>query len=113
MANKKKNGKKKCTPFGKMLFDFKKSSIDPRTHKLFTNEGLAEAANVSTRMIYKYKYVIPSYYTVCDLITALRLHPIDAIRLAKAAGYDITVDTEDNRDLWDKLTAELVGWEKR
>ena len=104
MAKKKMSTKKEHTPFTEMLVELKQS-IDPRT-----NERLAEAMDVSPRMISKYlnKGAIPSYYTVCNLITELRLHPIDAIRLAKAAGYDITVDTEDNRYLWDKLTAKPV-----
>lgn len=97
MANKNKTGK--MTPFVEMLVELKQS-VNPRT-----NEGLAEAMQVSPRMVYKYMSngAIPHFNTICDLIKNLRLHPIDAIRLATAAGYDITVHSVANDYLWDQI----------
>lgn len=106
MANKNKAGK--MTPFGQMLIEIKQSCIDPGTNRFLTNERLAEVMDVSTRMINKYlakgtKAAVPHLDPIRKLICKLGLHPIDAIKLAQTAGYDITLDTDTNRYLWDKI----------
>ncbi len=106
MANKNKAGK--MTPFGQMLIEIKQSSIDPETNRFLTNERLAEVMDVSTRMINKYlakgtKAAVPHLDQIRNLICKLGLHPIDAIKLAQTAGYDITLDTDTNRYLWDNI----------
>lgn len=100
---KKKTVKK--TPFGEMLAGIKQSRINPRTNRFYTNEDLAEAMDVSPRMVYKYMSngAIPHFNTIYNLIKNLRLHPIDAIRLATTAGYDITVHSIKNDYLWDQI----------
>ena len=107
MANKNKTGTR--TPFGEMLIEIKQSCIDPVTNRFLTNERLAEVMEVSTRMINKYfakgtKAAVPHLDPIRKLICKLGLHPIDAIKLAQTAGYDITLDTDTNRYLWDTIT---------
>lgn len=112
MANKNKTGK--MTPFGEMLAGIKQSRIDPKTNRFLTNERLAEVMDVSTRMINKYfvkgtKAAVPHLDTIRKLICNLGLHPIDAIKLAQTAGYDITLDTDTNRYLWDKIAVSRAS----
>lgn len=112
MANKNKTGTR--TPFGEMLIEIKQSCIDPGTNRFLTNERLAGVMDVSTRMINKYlargtNAAVPHLDTIRKLICNLGLHPIDAIKLAQTAGYDITLDTDTNRYLWDKIAVSRAS----
>ena len=69
---------------------------------------------VSTRMINKYlakgtKAAVPHLDPIRKLICKLGLHPIDAIKLAQTAGYDITLDTDTNRYLWDTIAVNRAS----
>lgn len=112
MANKNKTGTR--TPFGEMLIEIKQSCIDPVTNRFLTNERLAEVMEISTRMINKYlakgtKAAVPHLDPIRKLICKLGLHPIDAIKLAQTAGYDITLDTDTNRYLWDTIAVNRAS----
>lgn len=75
--------------------------------KGFTNEALAEAVRVSTEMISKYinDKARPSIDMLIKIAKALQLHPLATLSFAGLAGYDITLPTQLNKHIFDRIMA--------
>lgn len=75
--------------------------------KGFTNEALAEAVNVSTEMISQYRNdrARPSIDILIKIAKALQLHPLATLSFAGLAGYNITLPTQLNKHIFNRIMA--------
>ena len=73
----------------------------------FTNEALAEAVNVSTEMISQYRNdrARPSIDILIKIAKALQLHPLATLSFAGLAGYNITLPTQLNKHIFNRIMA--------